>query len=635
MKNAMKKLGIVLMATAMLWSCGKDDGPTPPKNTAPVIEAQEFTVQETIADSKTIGTVTATDEDGDALTFVIKTNDNDLFEITEEGALSLAGGKTLDAANKTQHTITVEVTDGEAKASATVSIKVLPEGEDPDTTNEAPVIEAQEFTVAEDLPVSDVIGTVTATDADGDELSFTMKTNDNDLFAISTAGELTLAEGKNLDFETATEHSITVSVTDGTDSAEATVTVTVENVIESLAEDPASFITTWKTETDGEEIVILTNDALNYNYTIDWGDGTVEELTEGSPAHVYTTAGTHTVAIKGQFPSILIGLSAHREKLASLEQWGDVQWQGLHAAFANCGNMVYNATDAPDLTNVTSLANMFNMDEYWNQDVDVPVGASFNGDFSNWDTSNVIDMNGMFYGANSFNGDLSGWDVSQVTDMKNMFHGAQSFNADIGAWNTENVFNMSGMFSYAESFNRDLNTWDVSNVTDMSDLLSFATSFNGNLSSWDVSNVIRMERMFYGAEAFNGDIGEWKVGLVINMKSMFAFATSFNADISGWNTSNVTNMSTMFNYAESFSRNLGHWDISNVTSMVGMLSHSGMTPVHYGATLQLWAVQANVPSNIFLSADGLQIHCDDQGMVDARDFLINNKNWNISDTPCP
>jgi len=558
MKNAMKKLGIALMATALLWSCGKDDGPTPPKNTAPVIEAQEFTVQETIADSKTIGTVSATDEDGDALTFTIKTNDSNLFEITKAGALSLASGKTLDADSKTQHTITVEVTDGEAKASATVAIKVLPEGEDPDTTNEAPVIEAQEFTVAEDLPVSDVIGMVTATDADGDELSFAMKTNDNDLFAISTAGELTLAEGKNLDFETATEHSITVSVTDGTDSAEATVTVTVENVIESLAEDPASFITTWKTETDGEEIVILTSAAYNYNYTLDWGDGTVEELTEGSPAHVYATAGTYTVAIKGQFPSIVIGLSAHREKLASMEQWGDVQWQQLFSSFLNCGNMVYNATDAPDLTNVTSLANMFNMEEYWDQGID---GATFYGDFSNWETGNVTDMNGTFLGANSFNGDISGWDVSQVTDMKNMFVGATSFNADISAWDTGSVTNMSGMFGYTTEFNADIGGWDVSHVTDM-----------------------------YG----------------------------------------------MFYEATSFSRNLGQWDISNVTDMDLMLDFSGMSPVHYGATLQLWAAQANVPSNLTLGADGLQIDCDDQAMIDARDFLINDKNWNIwGDTPCP
>lgn len=610
MKNAIKKLGIALMATALLWSCGKDDGPTPPKNTAPVIEAQEFTVQETIADSKTIGTVSATDEDGDALTFTIKTNDSNLFEITKAGALSLASGKTLDADSKTQHTITVEVTDGEAKASATVTIKVLPEGEDPDTTNEAPVIEAQEFTVAEDLPVSDVIGTVTATDADGDELFFTMKTNDNDLFAISTAGELTLAEGKNLDFETATEHSITVSVTDGTDSAEATVTVTVENVIESLAEDPASFITTWKTETDGEEIVIYTNDAMNYNYTIDWGDGTVEELTEGSPAHVYTTAGTYTVAIKGEFPSILIGLSAYREKLASLEQWGDVQWQGLHTAFANCGNMVYNATDAPDLTNVTSLANMFNMNEYWFSGIGELVGATFNGDFSNWETGNVTDMNGMFYGANSFNG-------------------------DIGTWNTGNVYDMSSMFKGAESFNRDLGSWDVSKVTDMRHMFYHASSFNGDISDWDVGNVIRMDYMFYNAESFNADISAWNVGLVINVTGMFMYATSFNADIGGWNTSNITDIELMFHNASSFSQNLGNWDISNVISMSDMLSYSGMTPVHYGATLQLWATQANVPSNIGLSALGLQIYCDDQGMVDARDFLINNKNWNISDTPCP
>ena len=45
----------------------------------------------------------------------------------------------------------------------------------------------------------------------------------------------------------------------------------------------------------------------------------------------------------------------------------------------------------------------------------------FNQDISNWDVSNVKNMNSMFFGCENFNQDISGWDVSNVTDMRNMF----------------------------------------------------------------------------------------------------------------------------------------------------------------------------------------------------------------------
>ena len=39
---------------------------------------------------------------------------------------------------------------------------------------------------------------------------------------------------------------------------------------------------------------------------------------------------------------------------------------------------------------------------------------SFNQDISNWDVSNVTDMNYMFTNAKKFNQDISSWDVNNV-----------------------------------------------------------------------------------------------------------------------------------------------------------------------------------------------------------------------------
>ncbi|WP_318308660.1 BspA family leucine-rich repeat surface protein [Flagellimonas crocea] len=482
----MKKILFSVVVMAMLWSCGKDDSPTPSvdENSVPVITAKTFTVAETISDTEVIGKVTATDADDDALTFSIATNSDALFEITAAGDLSLASGKTLDAATKEQHAITVKVDDGEDTASATITIKVTSEEVTP--TNEAPEMADQEFMAAEDITEANEIGQVVATDADGDALTFTMKENDNDLFAVSESGVLTLAEGKMLDYETATSHSITVSVTDGEETVDATITITVENVIESMAEDPASFVTTWKTEVDGEEIQIGVHFDYDYDFTIDWGDGTVEDVIDSGVTvfeHIYETAGTYTVAIEGKFPRVSMQYGGTPSSLMSIEQWGSIKWENFGNAFEYCDNMVYNATDVPDLSNVTNMGSMFE-------------GAtSFNGDISGWDTSNVVYMDSMFRDATSFNGDISGWDTSNVVYMDSMFRDAISFNGDISGWDTSNVTDMSEMFRGATSFNRDISGWDTSNVTDMSHMIRDATSFDQSLGGWDIGSVTTMWSM--------------------------------------------------------------------------------------------------------------------------------------------
>src|SRR5690606_31913833 len=58
---------------------------------------------------------------------------------------------------------------------------------------------------------------------------------------------------------------------------------------------------------------------------------------------------------------------------------------------------------------------------------------------SRWDTSNVVDMRGMFSNAASFNGPISGWDTSSVTNMDGMFDRASSFRQDLSGWCVENI----------------------------------------------------------------------------------------------------------------------------------------------------------------------------------------------------
>ena len=320
-----------------------------------------------------------------------------------------------------------------------------------------------------------------------------------------------------------------------------------------------SFVTTWRTTTPGESITITTGGATPNVYTIDWGDGTISDSVSGNQAHEYAEPGDYQVSISGDFIRIYLNNMLNAKKLLSIDQWGAMQWRSMNAAFMGASNMVYRATDTPDLSVAPSISLMF-------------YGASsFNGDLSDWDTSSVTHMHNMFDGASSFNGDLSDWDTSSVTAMDNMFYAATSFDGDISRWNTSSVTGMSSMFAGATSFDGDISRWDTSSVTGMSSMFAGA-SFDGDISRWDTSSVTDMSLMFDGTSSFNGDLSDWDTSSVTDMRWMFRDATSFNGNISGWDVSSVTGMDSMFRDATSFNGDISGWDVWSATNMERMFA---------------------------------------------------------------
>ena len=95
------------------------------------------------------------------------------------------------------------------------------------SVNQAPIAGPVTVTVSEDAPVGTVVGTVSATDPEFDVLSYTIAAgNDSGLFAIeSTTGTLTTTG--TLDYETTTQHVLTVGVSDGLHDVYVLVTINV------------------------------------------------------------------------------------------------------------------------------------------------------------------------------------------------------------------------------------------------------------------------------------------------------------------------------------------------------------------------------------------------------------------------
>ena len=308
-------------------------------------------------------------------------------------------------------------------------------------------------------------------------------------------------------------NAITIAVT----HADRTQTYTV-TVSRAPPTRDDNFITTWSA---------TANDAITFPgegaYTIDWGDGTIDNAT-GAVNHTYAAAGDYDITASNTITRFYLNYGADRGKLIDIKQWGSAQWASMRNAFYGAENMRMSATDAPDLSAVGT-------------------------------------MRGMFRDAYSFNGAIGTWDVGKVTDMADMFYRAAAFNQDIGDWDVDKVTDMEFMFNRATAFNQDIGGWDVSEVKNMGNMFNRATAFNGAIGDWDVDKVADMAGMFNGAAAFNQDIGGWKVGKVKNMRFMFNGAAAFNQDIGGWDVGDVTDMASMFNGAAAFSQNLGRWYI--------------------------------------------------------------------------
>ena len=441
----------------------------------------------------------------------------------------------------TEFTLTLTADDGEATGSDTMVLTAV-------HANRPPSVQAgPDQTVAEG---STVHLNATASDDDSSDTLTYSWSHDSTLdiaFDNPTAPSTTLIAPQTPSNTTVT---LTLTADDGTDTSSDTLALTITDTFSvSNTLQPSSFVTTLQTTTGNESITIPVGGATGV-YTINWGDGTVSADVTGDQTHTYDVAGTYVVSIYGDFTRINLNGDPNASKLLSIDQWGSMQWESMEFAFKGASSMVYRATDAPNLSDVTSMRYMFRD------------ATSFNGDLSSWDVSSVTNMIGVFEGATSFNADLSRWDVSNANDMRYMFRDATSFNGDLSSWDTSSVISMTSMFNGATSFNGDLSRWDVSNANDMRYMFRDATSFNGDLSRWNVSGVTTMVDMFYGATSFNTDLSRWDASSVTNMGGMFRDASSFNQDISRWDVSQVTDMNRMFDGASSFEQNLGAWYIT-------------------------------------------------------------------------
>ena len=253
--------------------------------------------------------------------------------------------------------------------------------------------------------------------------------------------------------------------------------------------------------------------------------------------------------------------------------------------FYNCSNLTTLDVSGWDTGSVTNMYAMFS-----------GCRELTTLDLSGWDTGSVTNMSEMFYGCSNLTTlNLSGWKTGSVINMRYMFRNCSSLTSlDVSGWDTGSVKDMSSMFNFCSGLTTlDLSGWDTGSVTNMYGMFAFCNNLTTlNLSGWDNGSVTNMSDMFsYCGNLTTLDLSGWDTGSVTTMSGMFRQCSCLTTlDLSGWDTGSVTNMSSMFQYCYNLTTlNLSGWDTGSVTNMRSMFSScESLKTVYVG---DLWSTE--------------------------------------------
>ena len=323
--------------------------------------------------------------------------------------------------------------------------------------------------------------------------------------------------------------------------------------------DGKLFVSVWQVK-EGEKIVLpLTDGEFIYDFTVDWGDGTIEEITslpDDGVTHVYRQAGQYQIVIEGIVEAWSFWRKPDsKDSLLRVDSLGAVGWKSLFGAFSECQKLT--VVSGGDVSEVSDMSFMFNAAPLVTPDV------------GTWDTSNTTRMSFMFEGATLADPDVSRWNTKRVQDLSYMFVEAVSADPDVSAWDTGNVTEMQGMFSGAERADPDVSAWKTTRVRNLSHMFRGTTVANPDVSRWNTANVLSMSGMFAETVQAQPKVGDWNTINVRDFSGMFMQAQRADPNVSCWNTGRAIDMHNMFREAVNAVPDVGSWNVARVIDLRG------------------------------------------------------------------
>ncbi|MDC1207966.1 cadherin domain-containing protein [Litorivicinus sp.] len=194
-------------------------------NDGPIIDSGSTgSVNENADPATVIYNASATDADGDSITYAISGSDLAFVSIDDvTGEVTLLASADFEA--KSTYRFDVTASDGQTSYIKSVLVSVI-------NVNEAPVISSGNTGhIGENEALSTVVYTAAASDVDGDAVSYSLSGTDAALLVIDElSGDMTL--NSSADYETKSQYLVNVVASDGQLSTSQPVTIDVWNVNE-------------------------------------------------------------------------------------------------------------------------------------------------------------------------------------------------------------------------------------------------------------------------------------------------------------------------------------------------------------------------------------------------------------------
>lgn len=195
--------------------------------TTPLVDVAPITIDENTASGTTVATYYAYDPDLDDLRFILRAaRDAQFFSVDQNGVLTVAANQVLDYEAKATYQVEIEVTDdegGQGQILQTINLRNL--------NDNRPVWQQSHtaLTTNENVARGTLLATYTATDADGDTITYRLGGTNGSQYQIGSADGMlkTLA---SLDAETNTSDSVTVTASDGSNNITVDTRISIGDV---------------------------------------------------------------------------------------------------------------------------------------------------------------------------------------------------------------------------------------------------------------------------------------------------------------------------------------------------------------------------------------------------------------------
>ena len=177
--------------------------------------------EESIAVGTALASISSIDPESQTITYSLSGTGSENFEIDSEG--NITSKVAFDYETETSYTFNVTASDGTNSTTSPLTITLSDVNESPDVTIR---LQGNEF--AENITTGSTIATISYTDPESDELTYTLSGTGSDQFSIDDQGVITLKT--SLDYETKTSYELTLTSSDGTNSVQTQISFSVTDI---------------------------------------------------------------------------------------------------------------------------------------------------------------------------------------------------------------------------------------------------------------------------------------------------------------------------------------------------------------------------------------------------------------------